>query len=101
MKGFIRTVKEFDLDDISHHLLLVGDLSGDCFNCKEMGLDYANVISCPKCKTDFRYIASRRTANFDIKSAVSLHKKRTDLIYIEFNDLKKHQNREKARNLFA
>ena len=101
MKVLIRTVKEYDLDDISKHLLVVGDLSGDCFNCKEFGLNYSSIKSCPKCHTEFRYIASRKSNNLSSKIMTTLHKKRPDLVYIEFSDLKVHKNREKAKDFLS
>lgn len=101
MKIFIRTIKEFDLDEACSHLLVVGDLTGDCFNCKELGLNYSTIKTCPKCKTEFRYITSRRHPNFSLKNLFNLHKKRPDLICIEFNDVKEHKNREKARDFLS
>ncbi|MDD5005805.1 MAG: hypothetical protein PHS93_04800 [Candidatus Omnitrophica bacterium] len=101
MKVLIRTIKEFDLDEICQHLLVVGDLTGDCFKCRELGLNYANVKSCPKCNTEFRYITSRKTSDFGLKNLSILCRKRPDLICIEFNDLKHHQSREKARDFLS
>lgn len=103
MRVLIRTIKEFDLDEVCQHLLLAGDLSGDCFNCKQIGLDFSSVKNCPKCRTDFRFIASRKSDNFGTKilNLLHIHKKRPDLIYIEFNDLKQHKNREKARDFLS
>lgn len=101
MNVLIRTIKEFNLDDVSSHLLVVGDLTGDCFNCKELGLDYLKIKSCPKCKTEFRYITSRRLNSTSLKSLSYLHKKRLDLVCIEFNDLKQHKGREKARDFLS
>lgn len=98
MRVLIRTVKEFDLDEVSQHLLVAGDLSGDCFNCRELGLDYTKTKQCPKCKTEFRYITSRNTSSYGLKVLSTLHKRRPDLIYIEFNDLKQHKSLEKAKD---
>lgn len=101
MKAFIRTAKEFDLDQVCKHLLVVGDLKGDCFNCKEIGLDYVNIKNCPKCKTEFNFIASRRSGNVSQKFLTSLQNKRPDLVYIEFNDLNQLKNLEKAKDIFS
>ncbi len=97
----IRTVREFDLEDVSKHLLVVGDLTGDCFNCKELGLDYSKIKVCPKCNADFRYITSRRSTSASLKALSNLHKRRPDLICIEFNDLKIHKDRVKARDFLS
>ena len=101
MKAIIRTLKEYDLDEISKQLLVVGDLAGDCFNCKELGLDYSKVKSCPKCNTEFRFITSRKSSNLGFKALISLYRKRPDLICIEFNDLKHQKDREKARDFLS
>jgi len=100
MNVSIRVVKEFDIEEVCSHLLVVGDLTGDCFSCKELGLDYSTVKACPKCKTGFRYITSRRAPDFSLRNLSILHKKRPDLVCIEFKDIKEHKNREKAKDIF-
>lgn len=101
MNVLLRTAKEFDLDEICKHLLVVGDLSGDCFNCKEIGIDYSHAKQCPQCKTEFRYIASRKPSNLNAKVLSSLCRKRPELAYIEFDDVKHYRDREKAKNFFS
>ena len=101
MQVAIRTIRNFELEDIIKHLLVVGDLTGDCFNCKELGLDYLKLKSCPKCNTDFRFITSRKTSVSGIKSLADLHKKRPDLVCIDFYDLKQHNDRRKAKDFLS
>ncbi|MDD5617956.1 MAG: hypothetical protein PHG69_02580 [Candidatus Omnitrophica bacterium] len=101
MKVLIRAIKELDLDEVGNHLLVVGDLTGDCFSCKELGLDYSSVKVCPKCKTEFRYITSRRSPESSLRNLSRLYRKRPDLICIEFSDLKEHKNRDKAKDFFS
>jgi len=101
MKVLLRTLGEFDLDEVSKHLLIVGDLTGDCFNCKEIGLEYAKVKVCPKCSTEFRFISTRRTQNAGSKFIWNLRQRRPDLIYLEFSDIKEHKDRELARKIFS
>jgi hypothetical protein len=101
MIAAIRTIKEFDLDEVSRHLLVVGDLTGDCFNCKELGLDYLKIKSCPKCKTEFRFITSRKSNIAGLKPLSDLHKRRPDLVCIELYDFKQHKDREKAKDFFS
>lgn len=97
----IRTAKEFDLDEVCQHLLVAGDLVGDCFNCREIGLNYANIKTCPKCNNEFRYISSRKPANFTPKIIATLRRKRPDLVYVEFEDIKHYKNREKAKDFLS
>ena len=101
MKAFIRTAKEFDLDEVCQHLLVAGDLLGDCFNCREIGLNYTNVKVCPKCNNEFRYITSRKPTSFAPKIISMLHNRRPDLVYIELEDVKQHKNRDKARDFLS
>ena len=60
-----------------------------------------NLKVCPKCNADFRYITSRRSSSASLKALSNLHKRRPDLICIEFKDLKIHKDREKARDFLS
>lgn len=100
-KVFLRTVKELFLEEVAGHLLVVGDLSGDCFSCREVGLNYASVKQCPHCGVDFRYVASRKSKISGIKILSSLQRKRPDLVCIELEDMLYFKNRERAKDLFA
>jgi len=93
MSDFIRVWKEFDINDISEHLLIVGDAAGDCSKCRTLGIDYSNAKTCPKCATVFKYVASRTK---EIKKIIN---KRPDLIFIDFDDYKKVSGKIKARGL--
>ena len=95
MGEFIRVWKEFDIQDISEHLLIVGDITGDCSKCRALGIDYSKAKACPKCKTNFKYIASRTRETRRIKN------KRPDLIFIDLEDYKKATGKIKARDLFS
>lgn len=95
----IREWREYKIEDIVKHLLIVGDLMGDCANCKHVGIEYLDKKVCPSCKTEFKFIASR-----DPKQSLSLFKKikERSLGYsvIEYSDFKMHQDREKAKEFF-
>ncbi|MFH1783106.1 MAG: hypothetical protein ABH848_05775 [Candidatus Omnitrophota bacterium] len=95
MSDFIRVWKELDADDILKHLLVVGSVTGDCSNCKELGIDYSTQKNCPSCKTEFKYIASRTG---DIARII---KRRKDLIFIDLDDYKKAMGKIKAKGLFS
>jgi hypothetical protein len=98
MNYFIRVAREMDFDEVSKHLLVVGDLTGDCFSCREIGIDYTREKYCPKCRTDFKYIALRNAA----KGAQigKLCQRRPDLTYVEYGDIKEIADRQKAKNIF-
>ena len=90
----MRVWKEVDIGDVSKHLLIAGALTADCSNCRELGINYANANSCPKCGTDFKYIASRT------KEIKKIKQKRPDLIFIDFDDYKRVTGFMKAKDLF-
>lgn len=94
MHEFIRVWKEVDIKEVSEHLLIVGASTGDCSKCRELGINYSTVKTCPKCGTDFRYIASRN------KEIRKIKEKRPDLIFIDFEDYKKETHFIKARHFF-
>jgi hypothetical protein len=94
MADLIRVWKDIDVSDAEKHLLIVGEVTGDCSNCRELGINYASAKSCPKCKNEFKYIASRF---HEIKK---IKERRPDLIFIDFEDYKKAAGKIKAKNLF-
>jgi hypothetical protein len=100
-KYIFRFAQEFDYDEVAKHLLVVGDLSGDCFSCRHIGIDYTREKYCPQCKTDFKFIAYRRLSGAVTGAQVSrICQKRPDLTYVEFNDIKEIADRQKAKNIF-
>lgn len=98
MKCFIRVAKELDFDEVAKHLLVVGDLKGDCFTCRQIGIDYGREKYCPGCKTDFKYVTYRKPA--DAPMIGRLMRKRPDLVYVEFSDVKEVSDTRKARDFF-
>src|SRR3989338_2967479 len=95
MSKFIRVWEALDVKDISPHLLIVGEITGDCSNCRALGIDYSEAKACPSCKTTFKYIASRT------KEIGKLKAKRPDLICIDLDDYKKITGSMRARDLFG
>jgi hypothetical protein len=97
----VRVAQENDYDAIRGHLLVVGELSGDCYACRHVGIDVSREKYCPSCKTDFRYIASRRSPEANTPAVMGrLLRKRPDLTYVEFEDVKDVTDHLKARDLF-
>lgn len=101
-KYLIRFWKEAEVEDIARHLLIVGELAGDCANCREINIDYTREKYCPKCKTEFKYITSRpaaisRGSRFSIIRRIK--NKRQDLILIDHQDYKEIMGKIKARKL--
>jgi Zn finger protein HypA/HybF involved in hydrogenase expression len=103
-KAFIRIWQELDTEDIKKHLVVVGQVSGSCENCNELGIDYQTAKNCPNCNTEFKFISLRpEKEGKDIGfSNIRLIKQRCpDLIFIEYSDFKKFSASQKAQDIFG
>lgn len=100
-KFVIRVARELEFEDIKKHLLIVGELTGDCFSCRQVGIDYSREKYCPQCKTDFRFISYRKSMGSATAAQVAkISARRPDLTYVEYNDIKEISDRQKAKNIF-
>ncbi|MDD5583935.1 MAG: hypothetical protein PHV55_02625 [Candidatus Omnitrophica bacterium] len=96
MKGFLRVWQGLDLEDIEKHLIVVGELSSDCFACRKVGID-SKAHTCPGCGVTFKYMGFRRHADGGY-----VHKMREELphlTFIDFEDFKKLIGKREARKL--
>ena len=82
-KAYIRIWQEQDTEEIKKHLLMAGDLAGDCLNCRQMGIDYKTAKECPGCRTVFKYIASRSPLA-DGGLVHRIKQARPELVFIDF-----------------
>ena len=103
-REYLRTYKEYDIEDVRKHLLIMGDLSGDCASCRALGIDGYTEKSCPECGTPFKYITSRRLDShhgerFQLVRRVLT--KRPEMIFIDHEDYAKTIGQKKARDFFA
>ena len=98
---YIRIWEKVDLEMVSKHLVVAGELSGDCSNCRELGIDFAAAKICPKCRTEFKYLAIRRNNSSDGGLIKRLKDKRPDLIFIDYNDFKEALDKLKAKRFFS
>lgn len=94
MKGFIRVWKECDFDDIERSLLVVGELSADCYVCRKIGIDTKARI-CPNCGVGFKYVGFRKRIDHPHR----LREEFPEIILIDFDDFKKAINKREARKL--
>lgn len=100
---YIRIWQSCVIEEITKHLLIVGDVTADCQNCRELGIDYANARSCPKCGTTFRFIASRNTGKLDGARGATVKRikdRRPDLTFIDYEDYKEITGKQSARDFF-
>ena len=101
---FLRTYREYDIEEVKNHLLIMGDLSGDCAACRELGIDSYTAKTCPKCGTTFKYLTSRRLeahAGERFQLVRRMQEKRADLIFIDYTDFSKTLGQKKARDFFG
>ena len=100
---YIRIWQACDVAEVTKHLLIVGDVTADCQNCRELGVDYTKAHQCPKCGTTFRFIASRRTGRLDGGRGATVKRikdRRPDLTFIDYEDYKEITGKTQAREFF-
>ncbi len=103
MSFYIRIWQACDITNIAKHLLIVGDVTADCVNCRELGIDYAKTKICPKCSTEFHFIASRHTGAMDGGRGATVKRikdRRPDLTFIDYEDYKQITGKQQARDFF-
>ncbi len=103
MSYFLRIWQSCDIQEITKHLLIVGDITADCQACRELGIDYQTVKACPKCNTTFRFIASRNTGKLDPNRGATVKRikdRRPDLTFIDYEDYKEITGKQSARDFF-
>ena len=101
---YLRTFQPYAIEEVQKHLLIMGDLSGDCASCRELGIDSYTAHSCPHCATPFKYLSSRRLETHPgerFQLARKMREKRPDLILIDYTDYTKAIGHKKARDFFA
>ena len=104
MSFYIRIWQACDIQEISKCLLIVGDVTADCAHCRELGIDYAKAAQCPKCRTTFRFIASRNTGRLDSGRGGTVKRikdRRPDLTFIDYEDYKEITGKQQARDFFS
>ncbi len=104
MSEYLRVFKPFKIDEVKQHLLIMGDLAGDCASCRMLGIDFYKAQTCPECGTPFKYLTSRRLETnpgerFQLVSR--MHEKRPDLIFIDYTDYTKLLGQKKVRDFFG
>jgi len=101
---YLRVYKPFLLEEVKKNLLIIGDLSGNCASCNELGINAYETKACPSCGTIFKYIASRRLETHPAERfqlAKRLAEKRPDLTLIDYQDYQKTTGAKAARDFFS
>ena len=103
MKQSLRIWQMFDIQEVGQHLLILGDVVGDCANCRELGIDPWKATECPRCRTPFQFIASRRLATHPgerFQLARRILEQRPSLQMIDYEDYQKTLGSQKAKEFF-
>ncbi|MFH1063340.1 MAG: hypothetical protein V1747_10740 [Candidatus Omnitrophota bacterium] len=100
-KSLIRVWQLFDSEQVKKQLLLAGELTANCENCQNLGIDFVLTKKCPQCQTEFKYIGFRNKSNKaeELSAIKRLSEKRPDLIIIDYEDIKRACGKSQARNL--
>ncbi len=103
-REFLRTFQPYDFEDVEKHLLIMGDLKGDCASCRALGIDSYSAKTCPECGTPFKYVTSRRLESSPgerFQWAKRVRESRPELILIDYSDYQKILGKKKARDFFG
>lgn len=100
----MRIWQPVDIEAVKKHLLIVGELTGDCASCRELGIKYADVKICPQCKTDFKFITARGAVG-SMKAMGGVVKRiksrRPDLTFVDYDDFQSLTGKQSARDLLG
>lgn len=103
-RELLRTWQHFNVEEVEKHLLIIGDVTGDCAACRQLGISYLEAKECPKCKTLFKYVTSRRLETHPgerFQIVGRLRERRPELVFIDYEDYKRTLGRKRARDFFA
>ena len=95
---FLRIYKKFYIDEVKTHLMTYGALSGMCANCKNMDIKLDS-LSCPECKTEFKYIAFQNIKDH-MPKMLRIAQERPKIIFVDHDDFKRIEGEEKAKDIF-
>ena len=101
---FLRVYKPYTIEEVKSSLLIVGEVTGNCAKCGEMGLKPREVRTCPNCQAKFSFIASRRIeihSSERFQFAKRMAAERPDLVLIDLSDFKKNSSSVNARELLG
>ncbi len=94
--NFLRVWQKIDTKDIEQHLLVLGELSAECYRCHAIGLK-VEAASCPECKAFFKYVGFRRRVDSGVLARFQAQHPRA--VFIDFDDFKKALSKDGARKL--
>ena len=99
----LRIWEEKELSEIGAHLLIMGDTLGNCATCRCLGIDLSKK-ACPECKTEFRYVTSRRIESHPgeaYRIVRRTRQTRPDLTFVDYTDFKRLTDRAKGKDFLS
>ena len=96
MSSLIRVWQKVNLKDLKKHLFVAGELSGECYNCHNLGIGLDAKL-CPGCGAEFKFMGFRRETN--LSSLTRLKEKYARMTFIDFDDFKKVLSKIEARKI--
>jgi predicted RNA-binding Zn-ribbon protein involved in translation (DUF1610 family) len=96
MGELLRVWRRFDLKEVEKHLLVVGELSSECFSCHKVGIDLTS-RECPNCGVIFKYMGFRRKINANYLSKIK--REYPEVALIDFEDFKRALGKKEARKI--
>lgn len=93
---YLRVWQNLDLEAIKQGLLVVGELSAECFNCRRLGIENKS-RACPDCGTAFSYVGFRR--KIKPQDLNQFQQAFPGAKLIDFADFKSALNKKEARKM--
>lgn len=93
---FLRVWQNLNLEDVRKSLFIIGELSGECFSCHNLGISLKEK-RCPSCKQEFKYIAFRR--KLDMHTINKFKAEFPKATFIDFEDFKRATSKKEARKI--
>lgn len=97
---YIRVWTEISVKDIEDHIIMVEDKYGHCPGCKQIGIELNDLIDCPGCSRDFKYVTSKDAKGGRTDVVVRTRKKLPDLTFVDYDDYIRITSKKKAADLF-
>lgn len=98
---FVRVYEAFLADDLKKHTLVIEETTGQCQNCKTVGISYLQNRNCPSCGTQFRYLATTvRNREIIGKILWRIKKENLSLKLLEKEDFDKAIAKDALQDLF-
>jgi hypothetical protein len=97
---YMRIWNEVDIKDVESRIIIVDDKFGHCPGCKKIGIELKDLIKCPSCGREFKYVTSKEAqgGKFDIVNRT--RKKLPNLVFVDYGDYEREVGKKKAASLF-